>query len=304
MIRAFEVYYQHRSFIFGDFKYINIDPELVLFKSLVPFEGIDEKSVHFPRKITLRIGKKKRTFRGFFIAEDEYALERCLIRNRIMKSREIREVVESSWLFSYDNPYFVEWRGKTYAFSKEHMCGILSGWERRDGCVYPVVAGWFEKRRGNYFYLHRIDATKRIAHFRFLSTPQNIPKTVIRPLSDGFIFNTISYDEEQTSIIPFAPYDVKYALRIYPPTKVIRAKEEPLPKIFNEPFIIKRFLVIPEGIKVIETSPGVVRAFVHNINGNIYMPSCPNPHWDSDYENFWRGSAGYILLCKPERFLG
>ncbi len=301
MIKAFQVHYHNKSFIFGNFRYINIDPKFVLFKNIAPMHEID-KDDFIPTRITLRIGKKKRTFRGFFIAEDEYALQKFLIRNGIVKSNEIREIIGERWLFPFDKPYLVEWHGKTYAFSKERSSGILTGWERRDGFIYPVVVGWFERRKGGYFYLHRIEAKRNISQFRFISTPLNIPKTIIEPLKEGFIFNSLRYGEDIIDIIPFAPYDVKYALRIYPPRKVIKAKEEPLPKMFEEPFIIKRFLQVPYGVKVIESSPGVVKTFVKHINGNVFTPSCSNPHWDSDYDGLWRMSAGYILLCKPERF--
>ncbi len=301
MLEVVHVLYHNKSLIIGNFRYINIDPGLLLLNGISPFEVTERGKVIIPRKLTLRIGNKKRTFRGFFISEDDYAVQRFLLRHGVIKSMEIKRIISDSLVFTHKEPYLVEWHGRTYAFEKELNNGILFGWDRRDGFIYPAVAGWIERRPKNYFYLHRIDASKNIAHFRFVPDPKSIPQTVISTLSRGFAFNSLRMDERM-DIVPFPPFETRYALRLYPPSAVLRTRDEPLPVEFNEPFIIKTFLPVSNGVRIIEPSPGVVRAFVKNINGNVYAPSYFNPHWESDYKELWKSTAGYVLLCKPERF--
>lgn len=303
MVEVIQVQHHNKSLMIGNFRYINIDPRLLILKGFSPFELDEYEKVLIPQRFTLRIGNKKRKFRGFFISEDVYAVQRFLLRYGVMKSMDIHRIISDSYAFSSVNPYLVEWHGKTYAFVKELSSGILTGWNRSDGIIYPVIAGWIEKRRDkNYFYLHRIDAAKNMVHFRFVNDPKNIPPSIILSLSKGFIFNSLRMDEG-VDIIPFPPFEIKYALKLYPPSKILRTKNEPLPDEFNEPYIIRTFLPASKGVRVIDASPGIVRTFVQNINVNVYAPSYSNPYWESDYKELWRRSAGYILLCKPESFL-
>ncbi len=299
MLEIVHVLYHNKSLIIGNFSHVHIDPRVLLLNRISPPEMFDRGEV-IPRVFTIRIGNRKRRFRGFFIAEDESIIQQFLLRHGV-NSTEIRRILRNSCVFVYREPYTVEWRGRTYAFEKGSDSGILYGWDRRDGHIYPVIAGWIDGRHKNYFYLHRIDVARNIARFRFVPDPGRIPQTVISPLSDGFIFSSLQIDEK-IDIIPFPPFKTKYALRLYSPRMLLKSRDEQLPGEFKEPFIVKTFLPVSEGVRVIDVSPGVVRSFVKNINGHVYAPSNLNPHWEADYRELWKRTAGYVLLCKPEPF--
>lgn len=298
MILGFEVYYRADGAILGNYKLINLPPEVILSKRL-KIANLNGHDLFYeqPNIYNLKIKGKRKKFKGYLIAESEYKAYRFLAKHGL--SDDEIEIFYNHHNQLYSRIDFIKWGNKLYVFSGKANFGVLMGWKLKKDSLRPILIGWkADRRHCRYFYLHHMSKKPRSIYFRELNSMSQIPKDILETLKKGYIFLSELKDEKY-DILPYPPYEVRYAVKLYAPSVVNKSKPEEPPPVLKSNFILKTFLITDNDIKILDVSPGVLKSIFLKTTGNIYSPSYPNPHNEPNYEEFWRANAGYLLFAKP-----
>lgn len=311
MMQCYEILFKKEGLIIAKLKHVNFSPAFVLRNRISPSDFIHGRWFEdHPDEIVLKMGRRKKRFKGIILAESESTAKRFLIENAVMDEGKIDTLLERLRTIRHHNLRYFSWRGREFLSSdNEYTDGrVLCGWVREDKIISSVMAGWgFAERRrfrrsewsGDYFYLHSIDNTSGRANFRKVPAVSEIPENIIRWLSKGFVFYPSM--SGLIDVVPFPPYDIRFAVKLYPLSIIKKVKQEKPPSLFDTPCIIKTFLPVSQ-VPLIDISPGELKSVLNNIVDNVYDPEFPNPHWATDYKFILEHSTGYLLFVKPGKF--
>lgn len=270
-------------------------------------------SFHFEEKYTtgeFRI--KGKVIKGILIGFDEYEMERFERRYTSGKTG-IRGWREKRNFYSYkevvrerDEIVIYSRKKEEYLFRKAEKL-FLFGWNKEDSGIIPVICGvvpFHSTEKNSYIYYS--GGNEKIAYMEQVGSIDKIPSAIFRSLKrykeiPFFDFHrSRRFMENLYEILPFPPYEVIAAVKLLPPERVKRAKEEKLPESLQDIFILKAFLMTFNPLPVMELSAGKLKTLSSYLHGDVLDPDVSTESPDDEYRTLFDSCAEYLLLCKPK----
>jgi len=308
-MKALKVVYETKGVYIGKPVDIRVPVDMVLEYGLGPLAA--------PRRLK-RYRIKDKVIEGIAIGENPERVEEFESKHEIIRGGVSKRPGRSYFVIGRTKPvtislspqvspdsglFLFTHRGNSYLLRRNVGLFVVFKWFESNSRITARLCGkdgdWF------FYYLGGSKCT------RTLKFTKSVPKELVADFGVDYgyyQFTDRDYEFRESEPgptwsfvdpLPFPPYEVVGALRLFPPEKVVGEKDGTLPKEFQEVFVLRAVLVLDEPVPVISLSPKELLAFANHITGDIFDPSTLAEYPENEYKELWQWCNHFVLLSKP-----
>jgi len=314
-MKAVKLLYKEEGIYLGKPCDVPVPAEVVLQYGIGPLSCTDEHVKKF--------NVKGEIIEGILLGEnEEYAEEfqrkhevdeikfyrkmRNMKRGKRFRTSSYHDYISESSYYEY------KYNGEIYIVAKGIEFIPLWKWIEKDGKILPQLCGkaseeYYTDEGKNYFYYSGYSREEK-----FLKFDNDIP-----PIAKTFATNYgyMGYKDrdyrysrfhwKEKNIftcdpLPFPPYHIIGAVKLLPWERIMNKKENKLPKVLSDIYILKPILLFDEPAAVISLSEDKLKEFASHIQGDIFDPDSITEFPEKEYRAVFEISHEYILLCQPK----